>query len=455
MTRALPFKAGLGSIKQLGRRVSGPNIRRISMKNQFLRTVLTLVVMAFIVSCATTIPVSVDHPPDWKTDGVERLTVAPFKGSGSWQQIADRLTVEFRNKIGELGTFSMVDYSTYQKGTVDAVFTGEVTNFTVNDTSRKVERKNKEGQTVQVTIYDRKVSLGFTYRLIRDRDGEVLGSDTLNISATDSNENASELNSAAGMAFNALPGNLRDFNKKLVPWTSSEKLVLDKETSKDKALKTRMKEAAALVKAGSYKAAQEEYAKIYAETNSLAAGYNQAILAQPLEGLEAAISLMSTLQSATGYRKAAVEVERLRGFLSEGQKATSSTAGESIQTIATKKALAGLAAVLPSGSRVSLINISKSDKELTDVIIRDISPELMKNNITVLERENLALIEAEKNFQVSGEVSDESYVSVGKMLGVETIVTFSIFGSGHQRKLTIKAVSIETGKVTYNDSTEI
>jgi hypothetical protein len=435
--------------------MAGPNTGGFSMKNKVFGTMLTFVVLAFIVSCATTIPVSVNHPPDWKTDGVERITVAPFMGSGDRQQIAEGLTREFRNKIGELGTFSVVDYSTYQKGTVDAIFTGEVTNFGVKNKSHQVERKTREGQTVKVTIYDREVPFGFTYRLIRDRDGEVLGSDTLNITASDSKENESDLDSAVDIAFKALPINLRDFNKKLVPWTSSEKLVLDKETSKDKALKTRMKEAAALVKAGGYKAAQSEYAKIYAETNSLAAGYNQALLAQPLDGLEAAISLMSALESATGYRKASIELARLRRFLSEDQSATGSTAGESLQTIAIKKALAGLDAVIRAGSRISLINISKSDKELTDIVIRDISPDLIKNNITVLERENLALIEAEKNFQASGEVSDESYVSIGKMLGVETIVTFSISGSGHQRKLTVKAVSIETGKVTYNDSTEI
>jgi hypothetical protein len=54
------------------------------------------------------------------------------------------------------------------------------------------------------------------------------------------------------MAVNAVPSKLRDFNKELVPWTSTEKLVLDKETSKDKVLKKRMKEA----EATDYSAAQ-------------------------------------------------------------------------------------------------------------------------------------------------------------------------------------------------------
>jgi curli biogenesis system outer membrane secretion channel CsgG len=76
-------------------------------------------------------------------------------------------------------------------------------------------------------------------------------------------------------------------------------------------------------------------------------------------------------------------------------------------------------------------------------------------NITVLERENLELIRAEQEYQASGEVSDDSYVSMGHILGVETIVTLSITGSGHQRKLTVRSVGVETGKVLYNESTEI
>jgi curli biogenesis system outer membrane secretion channel CsgG len=75
--------------------------------------------------------------------------------------------------------------------------------------------------------------------------------------------------------------------------------------------------------------------------------------------------------------------------------------------------------------------------------------------ITVLDRQNLNAIEAEKQYQFSGDVSDDAYVSVGKMLGVEIIVTVSITGSGSQRKLTVRSMSVETGMVLYSESTEI
>jgi hypothetical protein len=141
------------------------------MKNRLFWTMLSVVVAASIVSCATSIPISVSHPPKMDTNGIERMVVVPFKGSGDWQQIAAQLTTIFRERINGLGTFKMVDASAYQPGTgaVDAVFTGDVTGYSVQDGSHQVDRKRSDGQIVKVTVYDRKVSLGFTYRLIRER----------------------------------------------------------------------------------------------------------------------------------------------------------------------------------------------------------------------------------------------------------------------------------------------
>jgi hypothetical protein len=392
------------------------------------------------------------------TNGIERLVILPFTGYREWQQIARDLTGIFRDKIGGTGKFQQVDAAVYKPNAdaADAVFTGEVTRFIVQDSSRQLERKTKDGETVQFTVYDRVVSLEFTYRLIRDRDGTLIGERRISCTAENRGaENRASLPSGVDMAKQAAQNKLYDFTKEIVPWTSTEKLVLDKETSRDRTLKGRMKEAEALVKAGSYKAAQDAYAGIYAETKSLAAGYNQAILAQPLDGLEAAVSLMSNLVNATGYNKARAELDRLRWFIGENAAAAANQTGVSQQQIAIRKVSQGLIAALPAGSRISLFHISKSEIDRTDVVIREITPLLMNSSITVLERENAALLDAEKQFQSSGEVSDDSYVSIGQMLGVEIIVTFSITGSGHLRKLTVKSVSVETGQILYSESTDM
>jgi hypothetical protein len=258
------------------------------------------------------------------------------------------------------------------------------------------------------------------------------------------------------LAKSAAEDQLGNFNREVVPWTSTESLHLEKESSGGRALKARMKEADALVKAGNVKAAQEAYAQIYAETGSLAAGYNAAILAQPLYGLDAAISRMSSLANATGYGKAHTALARLERFRRENAAAAANQTGTSARDLAIRKASNGLIAALPSGSRVSLLNTSRAETDTVDTVIREITDTLIAaGKITVLDRQNLKVIEAEKRYQASGEVSDDAYVSIGKMLGVETIVTVSITGQGSLRKLTIRSISVETGKVFYSDSTEI
>jgi hypothetical protein len=396
------------------------------------------------------------------TNGIERLVVRPFEGSRERRQIAEALTLIFRDKISGTGVFKVVDHIGYRPGAgmADAFLTGMVTAYTVEDESHeeKRTRKTNDGQNVQVRVrvYDRKVSLEFTYRIVNDRDGTVVrnGERKISCTASDSKENRAELQSGLSLARSAAEGALDGFYREVVPWTSTESLQLEKESSKDRALKARMKEADALVKAGDVKAAQGAYAQIYAETGSLPAGYNAAILAQPLYGLDTAISLMSRLVNATGYDKARTELARLERFRGENAAAAANQTGTSARELAVRKLSDGLIAALPAGSRVSLLNVSGSEtdtaavREITDILVAS-------EKITVLDRQNLEAIEAEKQYQASGDVSDDAYVGVGKMLGAEIIVTVSITGSGSQRKLTVRSMSVETGKVLYSDSTEI
>jgi hypothetical protein len=432
-------------------------------KGKFLFLAGTLAIAAaFIVSCVTSIPISVDHPPQMGTDGIERLVIMPIEGSGDRAQLAEALTLIFRSKVSGLGVFKVVEHTGYKPNTglADAYLTGSVTGYTVKDGQRVEKRpqKTSDGQTVmvEVTVYIREVAIEFTYRIVSDRDGTVIrnGERRLSRTLSESNDNRASLPAPLDMARRAAESLLGTFNREVVKWTSTEQLKLEKETSKDKELKARMKEAEKLVKT-SVKAAYDAYTKIYEDTGSMPAGYNAALLAQPLDGLDAAIAQMAKLVSATGYNKARTELARLEGFRGENAAAAANLTGTSARDLAIKKAADGLIAALPADSRVSLLNISKSETGTVDVVIREITDALTDKGITVLDRQNLDVINAEKQYQSSGEVSDEAYVSIGKMLGVDTIVTFSITGTANLRKLTTQSVSVETGKVVYSDSTDI
>ena len=139
-----------------------------------------VIAAVFFVSCVTSIPIAVNHPPLMDTNGIERLVIRPFEGPGNRRQIAQDLTLLFREKINRTGKFKVVEAAGYtpNTGMADAYLTGMVTGYTVKDGSHSVKRtqKTSDGGTVkvEVPIYDREVTLEFTYRIVNDRDGTVI-----------------------------------------------------------------------------------------------------------------------------------------------------------------------------------------------------------------------------------------------------------------------------------------
>ena len=56
-------------------------------------------------------------------------------------------------------------------------------------------------------------------------------------------------------------------------------------------------------------------------------------------------------------------------------------------------------------------------------------------------------IRAEQNFQMSGDVDDDSAVSIGKLLGAGVVITGSITGSGTSQRLVLKALDVATAQI--------
>ncbi|MDR1637290.1 MAG: CsgG/HfaB family protein, partial [Treponema sp.] len=65
----------------------------------------------------------------------------------------------------------------------------------------------------------------------------------------------------------------------------------------------------------------------------------------------------------------------------------------------------------------------------------------------VVDRKSLDAIKSEQNFQYSGEVDDDSAVSIGKMLGASIVITGSVSGSGSTRRLRVKALNVRTAEI--------
>ena len=103
---------------------------------------------------------------------------------------------------------------------------------------------------------------------------------------------------------------------------------------------------------------------------------------------------------------------------------------------------------IPNGNKVAFINISGGYPDLADYILSDLSRHGVNDGkFSVVDRALLDQVRAELNFNLSGEVDDNSAQAIGKMLGAQTIVSGSVRKLGELYRLEVKAIEVQTASV--------
>ncbi|WP_461255131.1 CsgG/HfaB family protein [Treponema sp. R80B11-R83G3] len=103
---------------------------------------------------------------------------------------------------------------------------------------------------------------------------------------------------------------------------------------------------------------------------------------------------------------------------------------------------------LPKGAKIALLNIESSDKKTAEQVIDELEYIFVSSkNFTMVNRRTLDAIMAEQNFQLSGNVDDNGAVSIGKMTGANIVITGAVSGSGSSRRLTLRALDVQTGQI--------
>ncbi|GHV96748.1 hypothetical protein AGMMS50293_30680 [Spirochaetia bacterium] len=130
--------------------------------------------------------------------------------------------------------------------------------------------------------------------------------------------------------------------------------------------------------------------------------------------------------------------------LAQGCKTTGSAAGitldQAIQ-IAADEINAGLA----GGTSAAFINFASSSNRLSDYVIEELMGKLVNaKKLVVVDRSNLELIREEMDFQLSGEVSDESAQAIGKKLGAQAIVIGSLVDLGCDYRFRAYTLNVES-----------
>ena len=99
-------------------------------------------------------------------------------------------------------------------------------------------------------------------------------------------------------------------------------------------------------------------------------------------------------------------------------------------------------------TKVLTLNFSSESGSLSDYVIDELTTRIVNDDIfVVVDRSNLAQLQNELHFQLSGDVSDETAVSVGKKLGAQSIILGSIKQLGDIYRLQVRAIEVETARV--------
>jgi hypothetical protein len=221
---------------------------------------------------------------------------------------------------------------------------------------------------------------------------------------------------------------MKSLKQDVVPTIVSNNQKLMKETSKDKIVKQKTTDAMALIKNNNYEEAIKQFDAIASEHGSVAAKTNADHIRRAISSDIAATAELAELYTDTGGVAGRAVTGAVNSFSSK----------------------------LPSGSNIMIIKSSSTEQNMIEFVVSEMTKNIVQaGNLKVVEFSNRDLLNAEANYQMSGNVSDDLSVSIGKQHGAQYIVLCSIIGEISSRQLNVKVLNIETALVIDQNSFDI
>ena len=388
-----------------------------------------------LAGCATTVPIkSVRMPTINGMDTVKKLGIKGFEnrsgiGGSDAAQLTNYLTDSAKSRIPAIGIFEIVAAT---DPNADGVFFGELRSIATKDSQSQSQSKDKNGNTVTTITYRRDVAVEFVYGVKSTRTGAELGvvpkkGTTYSTFSTSTGESP-QLTDLLTLAKKIVDSQMRDLEKDIAPTIVSENRKLMDETSKDKEVKQKMKDAQTLVKNNRYEDAVKLYDQIGEKYGSVAARTNAQIVREAIAS-----------DFASSAKIAQLDSER------------SGLTGRAV-----KNAVESLNSKLPEGTTIMVMKQNSTEANLLNDVLDQITAAIVQaGKLKVVDRSNQALINAEQKFQLSGDVDDNSAVSIGRQLGAKYAVLCWISGASSSRKLNLRVLNIETAQITDQTNFEI
>jgi curli biogenesis system outer membrane secretion channel CsgG len=150
------------------------------------------------------------------------------------------------------------------------------------------------------------------------------------------------------------------------------------------------------------------------------------------------LSLLIWLVSACRTGGASVRTEAAGGVpveaagVAEAAGGSAESGPEAAETAASlrealSQACGELAAELPGPAAVAVISVGSGDPAEGEYAAEELILLLVTSKkYRIVDRRSLDIIRGEQNFQLSGEVDDDTAVSIGHLIGAEIVITGSI-----------------------------
>jgi hypothetical protein len=109
---------------------------------------------------------------------------------------------------------------------------------------------------------------------------------------------------------------------------------------------------------------------------------------------------------------------------------------------------------LSGGEKVALISLGSS--KLEEFFLDELANGLVASGrFEILDRRMLAQIAAERNFQYSGDVSDEDQQALGRMAGAQVIISTTVVELDPVVRFQVRAIAVESGKINAAQSVTV
>ncbi len=120
---------------------------------------------------------------------------------------------------------------------------------------------------------------------------------------------------------------------------------------------------------------------------------------------------------------------------------------------AISRSVSALSSSLAKDTVVAVLHCQAPTSRLADYVLSEtVFAFVGERKLVVVERSDIQLVKDELDFQLSGDVSDESAQSIGQMLGAQVIVSCSI---DERNLLRMKAIEVSTARLVAVSSVEV